>query len=172
MQTNENGDSSKNSEKSELHDSPVESPLYRFSRMLVEARVKSGYSLEQVAVMSKISIHSLSALESGDLVMLPGTVFGRGFIRTLCTLYQVNSQDFLGAFALALGEKKIEEPRLMGTEAMRQRCLTLTDGWFMKLLARCGVSSSFSSGVWSMTIGLIALAAGGIYLGLIMFEKF
>jgi hypothetical protein len=55
---------------------------------------------------------------------------------------------------------------------MRQRCLTLTDGWFMKLLARCGVSSSFSSGVWSMTIGLIALAAGGIYLGLIMFEKF
>lgn len=76
-----------------------------FGDMLRSAREVAGYSIEQLAEATRISHVFISALESGSFEKLPGPVFGRGFIRSLCKALDVDSQDFVAAFQLALTQQ-------------------------------------------------------------------
>ena len=81
-----------------------ESLTARFGRVVREAREQAGYTIERVALASRISLGLLKALEEGRADRLPGQVFVRGFIRNLCKLYQIDPTDMLLLADEAMGK--------------------------------------------------------------------
>ena len=74
----------------------------RFGDMMRVAREKAGYSVEWVAMSTRISFQFVQAMEDGRLEDLPGEVFGRGFIRNLCKIYNEDEKLFLDAYEEAV----------------------------------------------------------------------
>ena len=72
-----------------------------FGQMMRASREVSGYSLDDLAQATRISQPFLKALEEGRFEVLPGDVFARGFIRSICKTVGEDSSDFLDAFAVA-----------------------------------------------------------------------
>lgn len=62
-------------------------PLETFTQTMTSLREESGYSQENAAVATRISVQFVRALEEGRFEHLPGRVFVLGFIRTLCKAY-------------------------------------------------------------------------------------
>lgn len=73
-----------------------------FSLMIKNAREEVGYSLNRVALATRISPPFIEALEKGEFEKLPGTVFGRGFIRSLCKVYDKDPNTYLEMYEAAL----------------------------------------------------------------------
>jgi cytoskeletal protein RodZ len=80
-----------------------------------EAREQAGFSVERAAVATRISASFIEALESQDFKVLPGEIFGRGFVRNLCRAYGVDARPMVAAYDSALsaqqGEALAESPR-------------------------------------------------------------
>lgn len=73
----------------------------KFGDMILRAREEAGYSLNRAALATKISPLFIEALETGNFGELPGIVFGRGFIRSLCKIYNREPNGFLAVFEKA-----------------------------------------------------------------------
>jgi len=73
-----------------------------FGSVLTSAREVSGLSIERLAETTRISLPFLKCLESGDFSGLPGAVFGRGFLRSICKAINADSADVLAAFDQAV----------------------------------------------------------------------
>ena len=82
----------------------VESPAVRFGRAIREAREHAGYTIERVALSSRISLGLLKSLEEFRADRLPGRAFVRGFVRNLCKLYQIDSTEMLLLAEEAMGK--------------------------------------------------------------------
>jgi cytoskeletal protein RodZ len=78
--------------------------------MLRQARENAGYSIARAAVATKIAYPFIEALESGKLQELPAEVFGRGFIRNLCKVYDEDPKPLLRAFEEAVAAGTSIEP--------------------------------------------------------------
>lgn len=59
-------------------------------QILQEARVRKDLSLDQVALSTKIKRSYIEALENGDNSNLPATVFVEAYIKTLCSVYDID----------------------------------------------------------------------------------
>ena len=59
-------------------------------QILQEARVRKDLSLDQVALSTKIKKSYIEALENGDDTNLPASVFVEAYIKTLCSVYEID----------------------------------------------------------------------------------
>lgn len=73
--------------------------------MMQDAREKAGYSIERAAMSTRISPAFIEALEQERFEVLPGAIFGRGFIRNLCRAYGSDPEAMIRAYDLALTQK-------------------------------------------------------------------
>jgi cytoskeleton protein RodZ len=71
--------------------------LQGVGRLLVEAREKSGLSVDEVASRLRLMPRQVLALESGDIDALPGPAFVRGFLRNYAKLLQIDAEPLLEA---------------------------------------------------------------------------
>lgn len=71
--------------------------LQGVGRLLVEAREKSGLSVDEVASRLRLMPRQVRALESGDIDALPGPAFVRGFLRNYAKLLQIDAEPLLEA---------------------------------------------------------------------------
>jgi cytoskeleton protein RodZ len=63
-------------------------------------RQQKGLTLEQVEQDTKIRVRYLEAIEAGDLKVLPGTVYARGFIKSYADYLGMNGQQLLETHGL------------------------------------------------------------------------
>ncbi|MBF0440308.1 MAG: helix-turn-helix domain-containing protein [Oligoflexales bacterium] len=85
------------------------SPRDEFSELMKLAREKAGFSPERISTASKISLSFITALENGHFEQIPGNVFARGFIRSLCKIYKTPHQPLLEAFEKAINGPCVEK---------------------------------------------------------------
>ncbi|MGE0174741.1 MAG: helix-turn-helix domain-containing protein [Oligoflexales bacterium] len=76
-----------------------------FGEYIKNLRINAGYSIDRVSSATKIGKDFIEALELGQVDKLPGRVFARGFIRSLCRNYQVPVDDVLEKFEEAFGQE-------------------------------------------------------------------
>lgn len=60
---------------------------------LREAREKAGMSHDAIAQITRITRTYVTALESGDFHLLPGAVFGRGFVRSIARVLDLDAEE-------------------------------------------------------------------------------
>lgn len=80
--------------------------LGSYLRALREAR---GYSLEEMARATRVSLHQLEALESDSFSDLPAAVFVKGFIRAYCDFLGEPSEEPLRRYSDLQGERPAPE---------------------------------------------------------------
>jgi transcriptional regulator with XRE-family HTH domain len=80
---------------------PAEPPR-DFGSRLRAARERRGRSLQQVADATKISVHTLEALERNDLGRLPGGIFTRSFVRSYALEVGLDPDEAVEQFLTAL----------------------------------------------------------------------
>lgn len=79
-----------------------------FGKQLRDCRQAAGYSIEQVSLLTRISIPFIEALEAGNVAELPADVFARGFIRNMCKAYGADSKQFVADYERALHPPVVE----------------------------------------------------------------
>jgi cytoskeletal protein RodZ len=62
---------------------------------LQEARVKADYSFSQVAMITKLSIHYIEAIERNDLKNAPPYIYVKAYVKKLSELYGVDQNKAL-----------------------------------------------------------------------------
>lgn len=105
---------------------PFEAPAVResFGSMMKKAREEAGYTVDRIAMATRISQPFIEALESEQLERLPGPMFGRGFIRNLCKAYGKAPADYLEGFdRLIVNSGKVTEDLQVGRDERRHQQL-------------------------------------------------
>lgn len=73
-------------------------------------RLRRGWTLDQVAAETKISLHLLEAIEADQFDRLPGGVFARNFVRQYAHMLQIDEDEILAAFRQQFEEPAEAEP--------------------------------------------------------------
>tara|TARA_B100001094_G_C18176990_1_gene798469 strand:- start:1253 stop:2140 length:888 start_codon:yes stop_codon:yes gene_type:complete len=118
-----------NSEELEIKE---ESASIRLSELIREEREKADFSVERAAAATRITISFIKAIEGGDFKQLPGYIFVRGFIRSLCRIYESDKCDQLlelyddfcseeGIADAVIGQPNREETSSSGVVTTRSR---------------------------------------------------
>ena len=68
---------------------------YSLGTYLQEARVKAGYSIHQVAMITKLSIHYIEALERDDYKHTPPYIYIKAYVKKLCSIYSIDEEKAL-----------------------------------------------------------------------------
>lgn len=82
------------------------------SEILKKAREDLGFSLEQVAEITKIRPEFLAKIEAGDYQSLPGEAYIKGFLRTFARAVQADEEKVLAFFRREYEENKKGSKRL------------------------------------------------------------
>lgn len=104
----------------------AETPVAReaFGSMMKSAREAAGYSVERIAMATRISQPFIEALEAEKIESLPGPMFGRGFIRNLCKAYGKNPAEYLEGFErLLVAHGQVAEDLQVGRDERRHQQL-------------------------------------------------
>lgn len=133
----------------------------RFCDHLKSLREESGFTLQRASLETRISRPFLLSLENGSFDNLPGVVFGRGFIRTLCKIYQATESEktLLEEFDLACKEMGLEEISL--GSGPKDDSSTFTNSRhsspivFSKFIKRMNPAHYFHFGPMSLSIILV-----------------
>jgi|GEM_PF-5859140 cytoskeletal protein RodZ len=94
-----------------------------FGAMIRSAREEAGYTIERVAMATRISAPFIEALEAEQLDRLPGAIFGRGFIRNLCKAYGEDSLAYLTAFDALYQKGPVKNPQQASRDEKRHQQL-------------------------------------------------
>jgi transcriptional regulator with XRE-family HTH domain len=78
---------------------------------LRQAREAQGLSLGDIAAVTKISVAALTALERGDVLRLPGGIFGRSFVRAYAIQVGLDPDAITKGFAAAVAEAERDSAR-------------------------------------------------------------
>ena len=73
----------------------TESTALTLGAYLQEARNKSEYSLNQVAMITKLSIHYIEAIERNDFNNAPPYIYVRAYVKKLSELYNIDTEKAL-----------------------------------------------------------------------------
>jgi cytoskeletal protein RodZ len=76
-----------------------------FGAMMRRCREDAGFTVAQLANETKILAAFIEALEQGEFGILPGAVFGRGFIKSICKILGAQPAAYLEAYEKACGDK-------------------------------------------------------------------
>jgi hypothetical protein len=75
--------------------------------LLQEARVKAEYSLSQVAMITKLNIHYIEAIERNDFDNAPPYIYVRAYVKKLSELYSLDQANALNLLKPFGGHDKI-----------------------------------------------------------------
>lgn len=78
---------------------------------LRQAREAQGLSLSDVARATKISAAALTALERGDVLRLPGGIFGRSFVRAYALQVGLDPDAIAAEFTIEIAEAERDSAR-------------------------------------------------------------
>ena len=67
-------------------------------KILRNARVEAGFSIVQIAEMTRITKSHITALEANDFESLPGAAYIPGFIRNYCKVVGLDSKPIIDAY--------------------------------------------------------------------------
>ena len=76
-----------------------------FGKVLVDARVARGMTLQQVSASTKIPVSKLQAIERDEIESLPGGIFTRGFVRSYAEAVGLDPQETLARFEARFPEE-------------------------------------------------------------------
>ena len=76
-----------------------------FGKVLVDARVARGMTLQQVSASTKIPVSKLQAIERDEIESLPGGIFTRGFVRSYAEAVGLDPQETLAQFEARFPEE-------------------------------------------------------------------
>ncbi|MBC7530494.1 MAG: helix-turn-helix domain-containing protein [Oligoflexus sp.] len=79
-----------------------------FGASFREAREQAGFSIERAAMSTRISAAFIDALEHQSFKVLPGEIFGRGFVRNLCRAYGCDAKALVAAYDQAVAVQLAE----------------------------------------------------------------
>ncbi len=79
-----------------------------FGIKLKEARLQARLSEQDVIHLTRISPPFIKALETGDFDKLPGKVFAKGFVKSICQIIRQNPDTFLELFERCWEDTSIE----------------------------------------------------------------
>lgn len=82
------------------------------------AREARCLSLHQVSAHLKLTVRQLEAIERGDLSVLPGATFARGFVRNYARYLDLDPAIFLAASAEGQKRSSVELPEQMMTPSL------------------------------------------------------
>ena len=71
-------------------------------KLLRNARVEAGYSIVQIAEMTRITKSHITALEANDFESLPGAAYIPGFIRNYCKMVGLDSKPLIDAYKFSI----------------------------------------------------------------------
>lgn len=115
-----------------ISQAPLDDRRRLFSELFKEVIVASGASLQDISHQTRISINFLEALESAEFEVLPGEIFGRGFIRNVCKIIAVDPLPLVTSYDACLdlisgsevkAQKKPSKPKAQAVKAQK----TITD---------------------------------------------
>lgn len=72
--------------------------IREFSALFRSAREAKSCSVKSLAQLTRISAGFIDALENGEFSKLPGEVFGRGFVRSICKALHLDSETLIAAY--------------------------------------------------------------------------
>lgn len=75
-----------------------------FGENLRRERELRGVTLAEIANATKINLRYLRALEDEQFDILPGGIFGRGFVRSVCRYMKLDETHWVGEFARATNQ--------------------------------------------------------------------
>jgi cytoskeleton protein RodZ len=78
---------------------------------LRQAREAKGLSLGDIAKVTKISVAALTALERGDVLRLPGGIFGRSFVRAFALQVDLDPDVITAGFASEVADAERDSAR-------------------------------------------------------------
>lgn len=84
---------------------PLENRRELFSSLFSEVISESGVSLQGISHQTRISINFLEALLKAEFEVLPGEIFGRGFIRNVCKIIDMDPRPLVNAYDACLDAK-------------------------------------------------------------------
>ena len=70
-----------------------------FGAALIHLRKKSGFSLEEIAKVTRIPVSILTSLEAGDVEAAGGVAYARGHIRAIAQMIEIDPTELLELFA-------------------------------------------------------------------------
>ena len=76
-----------------------------FGKVLADARVARGMTLQQVSASTKIPVSKLQAIERDEIESLPGGIFTRGFVRSYAETVGLDPQETLAQFEARFPEE-------------------------------------------------------------------
>lgn len=144
----------------------------RFTSLMTQVREQAGFSVQSAALASRISQPFLHALESGEFAQLPGTVFGRGFIRSLCRVYHRcdAEKQLLELFEQACGETGYDSTNsslAVKEDANSTLFADRNSKWQWRRWAR--LLRGFNPGYYFRAVPLYTLQAGLVLIGLLVY---
>ncbi len=89
-------------------------------------RADSGMELHELAIRTRITARHITALEEGQFQILPGPVFVRGFIRSICQELGRDPEPLLAILDSALDEEPLEDSDAGGDGSKRTAPLILS----------------------------------------------
>jgi cytoskeletal protein RodZ len=94
----------------------IRSGMPTVAEQLRQAREERGWTVHQLADMTKIRTDHIRALEEGDYNVFAAPVYIQGFVRTCATLLKLDVPAVMSALEAELGQTKKfrEHPRLTG----------------------------------------------------------
>lgn len=70
-------------------------PLQEVGKRLKEARVKRGWSVENVMQRTRITHRHIAAIESGDMTAMPAAVYARGFVKSYAKAVEIDEAPLM-----------------------------------------------------------------------------
>lgn len=124
---------------------------------LREARQRAGIELETLAVMLKVPVRRLEALESGRYGDLPDLTFARALALSVCRTLKIEPQPILASIPLS-AQVRLEEIERGSRDSLPQRPISLSIGTRPLFSRRLSVSMVLS--------GLMVVAAAVLWFAL------
>jgi hypothetical protein len=88
----------------EIVKTPYDDRKKHFAKLFQDILESSGFSVREIAHQTRISLSFLDAFVQGDLDKLPGEVFGRGFLRNICKLMNMEHDSLVKAYNACLDD--------------------------------------------------------------------
>ncbi len=81
-----------------------------FSKMFSAELEKAGVSAEGISQATRINLPFINALLEGQLDQLPGEVFGKGFLKSICKVLSIDGSQLLEAYNACWLEQDSQKP--------------------------------------------------------------
>ncbi len=100
----------------------LESKRKAFGENLKRLRELRGYSRKDIIHLTKIAPPFIEGLEEGNIEKLPGHVFGRGFLQSICKTLDIESKEMIEAYnELCLGSQDLQKTTKIGKAKIKSQ---------------------------------------------------